>query len=161
MQPSDASLERFIFGIFVLVSLWVGVGIGWRWIRQKKSGLRFPKLPPERVRFEEWTASGSSQKTAFTRLARARNCLRITVTDDEVWVRPFFPFNLLAPELDLEHRIPRASITRVQPKEGSLYRTLLLEFQDPAGGAHRLSLNLKDPEGFLRALVSRRESGSG
>jgi hypothetical protein len=85
-------------------------------------------------------------------LAGARNCLHITVTDAEVWVRSFFPFSALAQELDLEHRIPRLSITSVQPKQSALVRTVLLDYRDECGQTHRLSLVLRKPDDFLRAL---------
>jgi len=149
-------LQEFLQHNFIWLSLfcfvWVVGGFAWRYFRHKRTGIVFPHVPPERIRFEERASSGCSHKTIFTRLGGARNCLRVTVTDAEVWIRPFFPFSILAQPFDLEHRIPRASITSVQQTQSAFVRTLLLDYRDERGQAHRLSLALREPDDFLRAL---------
>ena len=69
-----------------------------------------------------------------------------------VWIRTFFPFSILAQQFDLEHRIPRASIMSVQAKPSAFAHTILLGYRDERGHIHKLSLVLKKPDDFLRAL---------
>ena len=97
-------------------------------------------------------ASGNSHKSWWTRLGGARNCLRVAVTDSEVWIRPFFPFSLLAGDFDLEHRIPRSSILAAELSSSSLIRSVLLDFRLADGSQRRVQLRLRDPDAFLAAL---------
>ncbi len=152
MQNLHRFLQQNFIWLFLFCLVWVVVGFGWRYVRHKRTGVVFPSVPAEQIRFEERTASGCSHKTMFTRLGGARNCLHVTVTDAEVWIGPIFPFSILAQQFDMEHRLPRASITRVQPTQSVFVRSLLLDYRDEHGQAHRLSLVLRKPEEFLRAL---------
>jgi hypothetical protein len=152
MQQLQEFLQHNFIWLFLFCFVWVVVGFGWRYISHKRTGVVFPHVPPERIRFEERTSSGCSHKTMFTRLGGARNCLQVTVTDAEVWIRPFFPFSVLAQQFDLEHRIARASITSVQPTQSAFVRSLILDYRDERGQTHRLSLMLRKPDDFLRAL---------
>jgi len=152
MQKLHEFLQHHFIWLFLFCFVWVVVGFTWRYFRHKRTGVVFPHVPPERISFEERASSGCSHKTMFTRLGGARNCLQVTVTDAEVWIRPFFPFSILAQQFDLEHRIARASITSVEPTRSAFARTLLLDYRDERGQTHRLSLALKKPDDFLRAL---------
>jgi len=152
MQNLHEFLQHNFIWLFLLSVLWVVVGFGWRYFRHKRTGVIFPRVSPEHIQFEERASSGCSHKTMFTRLGGARNCLQVTVTDAEVWIRPFFPFSVLAQQFDLEHRIPRASITSVQPTQSAFVRSLLLDYRDERGQSHRLSLVLRKPGEFMRAL---------
>jgi hypothetical protein len=124
MQPLQAFLQQNITWIFLFCFAWVIIGFGYRYYRHKQTGVVFPDVPAASIHFDERTASGCSYQTMFTRFGGARNCLHVTVTDTEVWIRTFFPFSALAQQFDLEHRIPRASIVGVQPKQ-SVSRRLL------------------------------------
>jgi hypothetical protein len=128
------------------------VGFGYRYHRHKRTGIVFPDIPAASIRFGERAASGCSYKTMFTKLGGARNCLHVTVTDTKVWIRTVFPFSVLVQQFDLEHRIPRASITSVPPKQSAFVRTILLDYRDDRGQTHRLWLALKKPDDFLKAL---------
>lgn len=143
--------HNFIW-MFLVPFLWIAIGFGYLYYRHKRSGVVFPYVPQEQIRFEERAASGCSYKTILTRLGGARHCLHVTVTDAEVWIRPFFPFIILAQSFDLEHRIPRTFITSIRPTQSVLIQSLLLEYRDARGNNHRLSLALRNPDGFLRAL---------
>ena len=145
-------LDRHFIWLFLFSFAWVVIAFTWRYYRHKRSGIVFPDVGSEQVRFHEGAASGWSHKTMFTRLGGARNCLQVTVTDTEVWIRPFFPFSILSRDFDLEHRIARSSITCVQPSQSTFARPLLLDYRDDRGKAHRLSLLLRKPDDFLRAL---------
>jgi hypothetical protein len=152
MQPLQDFLQHNFIWLFLFCFVWVFVAFGFLYYRHKRTGIVFPHVPPESMRFEERAASGCSYRTVFTKLGGAGNCLQVTVTDTEVWTRTFFPFSVLARQFDLEHRIPRASITSVQPKQSAFVRTILLDYRDERGQTHRLSLALKRPDDFLRAL---------
>jgi hypothetical protein len=82
MQPIQEFLQHNLVGLLLLAFMfafaWVIVSFGWRYYRHKKTGLVFPQATPESVKFEEWAASGCSNKTAFTRMGGARNCRHVT-----------------------------------------------------------------------------------
>src|SRR5688572_2791074 len=110
MQQIQDFLQHNFIWLFLFAFVWSIVAFGYMYCRHKRTGVVFPYVPEEHIRFQERAASGSSHKTMFTKLGGARNCLHVTVTDTEVQIRLFFPFSLLAQQFDLEHRIPRASI---------------------------------------------------
>ena len=152
MQKLQEFIQDNSSWLILFCLVWIVVCFAWFYLRHKRTGLVFPHVAPERIHFEERVSSGCSHKTMFTRLGGARNCLHVTVTDAEVWIRPLFPFNIFAQQSDLEHRISRAFITSIQPTQSGFARRLLLDYRDERGQNHRLSLALKRPEEFLRAL---------
>lgn len=154
MQLLQDFLQHSFVWLFPVCFAWVVVIFVIRYYRHKRTGIVFPSIPPERIRFEEKKASGRSYKTWFTKLGGASRCLQITVTDTEVWIRTYFPFTALAQQCDLEHRIPKAAITSVQPKQSAFVRAILLDYRDERGQSHRLSLTLQKPEDFLKALAA-------
>jgi hypothetical protein len=131
----------------ILLVFWI---FAMRWRHHKRYGIVFPQVSPDRIRFHEVRASGCSHKTTFTRIAGSSRCLDVTVTDDEVWVRLGFPFNIIGSMADMEHRIPRNSVISVQPSGSG--RSLSLDYRDQEGRTYRLSLALQAPEDFLKAL---------
>ena len=151
MDQIDTFVREHFSALFLLSVAWLVGNFGWRYYRHRQRGISFPPLTSVHVRFHEGTASGNSDKSFFSRFGGARNCLRVTVTDDEVWVRSFFPFYLIT-ESDLEHRIPRDAITSAQLARSTFRRSVLLDFRLPDGSSRRLSLFLRDPESFLAAL---------
>lgn len=84
----------------------------------------------------------------MTRVGGASNCLTVIVTKSHLAVTTFFPFTALAGTYDLEHVIPVSDITTLTPKG----KTIEVEFQRMDGTPGKLSLRLRDPAGFLRAL---------
>jgi hypothetical protein len=140
---------------FYRVYLWLSVGLSistviyviYKYI--VASGNR-PKFQTSDVLFEERFASGYSMKTLFTQLGGANNCLRLVVTKDRLWVTSWFPFSLITTFLDLEHVIPRASISAVEAEANS--GIVHLTYVDQSGSTHSLKLVPKDSIGFLRAL---------
>ena len=151
MEQFDTFMRQHFAALFLFSFVWVIANIAWRFYRRRQRGISFPPLNSVRARFHEGMASGNSDKNLFSRLGGARNCLRVTVTDDEVWVHSFFPFYLIT-ESDLEHRIPHDAITSAQVANTSFGRRVLLDFALPDGGSRRLSLALRNPDGFLAAL---------
>lgn len=50
--------------------------------------------PRGEILFHERFGSGNSHRNLLTKLGGAQNCLLVTVTDRELLVRPWFPFNM-------------------------------------------------------------------
>ena len=107
-----------------------------------------PKIQKGDVIFEERFASGNSLKNILTRIGGARNCLRLVVTKDLLWVTSWFPFSLLTTFYDLEHVILRSRISKIEPDSGRV----LLTFADERGVSHSLMLRPKNSANFLTAL---------
>jgi hypothetical protein len=91
----------------------------------------------------------------ITSIGGASNCLLVAVTDTELTVTPFFPFNLmfLGQFYGLEFRAPRSSIRSVEKKQGLFSTTILIRFEgdDPAP----FELRLRKADAFMRALEDR------
>ena len=151
MQQIQELVLRNFGVLLVAACLWTAAKFGWHTYRNRKLGIVFPPIKSIQTKFHECFASGSSNKTFWTKFGGARNCLKVTVTESEVWIRTFFPFTLLAADLDLTHRIPKSSIISIQNSQSSFRPSLLLDFRLPDGGERRLTLRLKHPEDFLSA----------
>ena len=111
-----------------------------------------PRFQKNDILYEEWFATGSSLKNILTQLGGARNCLRLVVTKDWLWVTSWFPFSLIGPFYDLEHVIPLSRITDIDSKDSFGRRVFRLTYADEIGGLHSLRLIPKDGEGFLRVI---------
>jgi hypothetical protein len=137
------------FLLLFLAAFVVSVGqLIWLVVRRIRRGSIFPRRDTVAVLFEERWTSGRSFKSWITRYGGANNCLRVTVTEDEIWVTPHVPFNLFADKLDLEHRIPIRDVIRVAPKK----RSVELEFRYPDGSTRTLELHLRRSADFLSSI---------
>ncbi|MEK0449123.1 MAG: hypothetical protein RL088_1391 [Verrucomicrobiota bacterium] len=125
--------------------------------RHKQSAAKFPPLDSVQVRFHETGVSGSSDKSFWSRFANSGSGLKVTVTDEEIWIRPPRWVAFLNERFDLQHRLALSSVTRAEVVYG-ITRFLLLEFTLPDGNRRRLKLQMSNPEGFLAALGQRRSS---
>lgn len=111
--------------------------------------------PRGEVLFHERFGSGSSHRNLLTKLGGAQNCLLVTVTDCELLIRPWFPFNMLfMPEIyDLEHRIPIAEISSIHERRAWYGIGLLdIEFRIADRGSRRMTLYLRGKKDFIQAL---------
>ena len=142
---------------FLWIGGWIAASIFYRRLNDKPIIPRLPKT----ARFKERRGSGRSRKNFITSIGGASNCLLVAVTDAELIVTPFFPFNLMfLPEIyGLEFRLARSAIRNVEEKRGLFGTTISISFQgdDPAP----FDLRLRKPDAFLRALedTSRRRTG--
>jgi hypothetical protein len=132
----------------LLPALLIGFAI-WRYLVARRQRPRFER---GEVVYQEWFASGSSERNLVTRLGGARNCLRLVVTHEVLWVTSWPPFSLLAPLYDLEHVIPLQSITGVKHSRIWWMSSLLLSYADEEGSEHTLRLFPRHPREFLQAL---------
>ncbi len=134
---------------FVLALVWTVAWFAFLLRRRARFGPRFPDRAQVHIIYEEAWASGNSLKSAFTRYGGANNCLRVTVTDTELWTTMPFPFCALDQITDLAHRIDREAITHVEPL---FMRRVLVAFTRDDGTPGRIILRLRKREQFLRAL---------
>ena len=114
-----------------------------------------PQIAKADIVYQENFASGASQKNLLTKLGGARNCLRLVVTDDLLWVTSWPPFSLLTAFYDLEHVIPLKNISSVESDRHFSRDTLLLSYRDGMGNNHILRLIPKDLQRFLSAIQLR------
>jgi hypothetical protein len=116
-----------------------------------------PILRPKSLtdRFSETWRSGSSHRNLLTRLGGARNCLWITVTDEEILVGLHFPFNLMfLPEIyGLEYRIRGSDVLSVDELSSFLLgKRMRVRFRSPARGEEIFEVAVKDVNGFRKAV---------
>jgi hypothetical protein len=116
-----------------------------------------PKFEPADIVFQEWFASGASQKNYFTKFGGAQNCLRLVVTKEYLWVKSWGPFSIFAPIFDLEHLIPLESILSVHRSWDFIVSSILLTFRDTRGERHSLRLYSWKPNDFIRSLGGERD----
>lgn len=145
--------ENF-FPLFALALIWNVVALAFMLWRRKRRGLVLPKVGDADVVFSERFASGSSDKTWMTRMGGASNCLTVVVTRTHLAITTFFPFTALAGSFDLEHLIPLSDITNVGPKG----RVTKVKFRCNDGGRRKVTLRMRNPGEFLRALKGQTNS---
>ncbi len=114
--------------------------------------LMAPSIKPADIIYQVWFASGHSRKNILTRLGGARNCLRIVVTKDLLWVTSWFPFSMITVFYDLEHVVRRDQILSVSRSWGFLMSSVVLIFRDSNGSQHSLRLYPWQQAAFLRSL---------
>lgn len=154
MESINKFISENLFLFFAFAFVWTVSVFGLMLWRRKQRGLILPKASDSGVVFVERFASGSSHKSWMTRMGGASNCLTIIVTRSQLGVTTFFPFTAFAGTYDLEHVVPVSDITALNPKG----KVVEIEFQKIDGTLRKLSLRLRDPEGFLRALEQKPKS---
>jgi hypothetical protein len=156
MSQSTNTLVWVTVGAFVLSATYCAIMFARGYRQYKALRVVFPPLDPQKVRFHEAGASGHSNKSMSERFGGASNCLSVTVTDAEVWLRILFPFNVVAfmRHSDLECRIAKTSIVNVQPTRSRFMSSVLLSYRDEEGTTHSFSLKLRKPDEFVRAALA-------
>ena len=117
-----------------------------------------PRIAKEDIVYQEFFASGASQKNLLTKIGGGRNCIRLVVTRDLLWVTSWFPFSLIVPVYDGVHVIPLPRISSVLPARFFGFDSLLLSYNDDSGRTHTLRLIPKHPKRFLAAIGQRSNS---
>jgi hypothetical protein len=129
-------------------------------LRYARSLQTTPCFTKPDVVFQEWFASGCSQKNIITKIGGARNCLRLVVTGSFLWVTSWFPFSLIAPFYDMEHVIPLRSITSVRRDRFFGRLTFLVTFTANNGASRSLRLAPKNPDAFAHSLGVKIDHGT-
>jgi len=143
---------RFVTNNFAIVFLfaltWTIAWTAYLLWRHAQTGPKFPPLADVTVLFREQFASGTSHLSWVTRLGGASNCLSVVLTDSELWVTAFFPFTAFAGFYDLEHRIPKQSLTHVSQRG----RSVTIDFNMPNEDRRRIVLCMRRAPEFMAAL---------
>ena len=155
MNQVFAFIVDNFFLIFALVFVWTVAKFGWMVWKRKERGIAQPKAGDADVVFVERFASGSSHRSLMTRMGGASNCLTVVVTHSNLAINPCFPFSVFAGTFDLEHLIPLENLSTPRMRD----RIIELEFTGTDGPVGKLSLVLRDPSGFLRAIGKQASDG--
>ncbi len=118
--------------------------------------------------FRETNASGRSLKNWVTKYGGASKCLTVTITASELRISfslsSLPPFSLLPKRLrlyqeqaimkqsDLDHRIPRDSITSITSNSFLGRQAYVVEYRDASAVVHRLEIVPTQYGEFERAL---------
>src|ERR1051325_9388404 len=132
-MPSQTHQALYWFSIIATVAV-----LGWAAWRYARAVQTRPRFEPAEVVFQEWFASGSSQKNIITKIGGARNCLRLVVNRKFFWVTSWFPFSLMATFYDMEHVISLDAIVSLRHSRLLGCNTLLLTYRDSNGKSHTL-----------------------
>lgn len=111
-----------------------------------------PRFDKKSIVFQEYFASGFSEKNILTRLGGANNCLRLVVTDKILWVTSWPPFSIITSFYDLEHVIPLRSITKIEYSRRFFKKFISVTYTDDLYSSHTLQLWPKHKDEFLRSL---------
>jgi len=138
---------------FIIIFIWLLFWIVFSIYYRKKKGKIILGDPKVQILFKENTGSGSSNKNILTKFGGARNCLKVILSDNQLIITPFFPFNLmLMPEfLDLEHYIIYDDILEIRK---GFMNSLNILFRIN-GESREISLRLKQKEQFLSILKTK------
>ncbi len=112
------------------------------------------------VIYQEWFASGYSHKNVFTRLGGARNCLRLVVTRQFLFVTSWFPFSIFTPIYDLEHQIPLDSNLSIRESWWFITSSYVVSYRDSRGMDHKLQLLPWKAKAFTESLAAHMETAS-
>ena len=135
---------------FFLPLLWIGGWITASVVYRRNAGKPIIPRQPDRARYKEGQASGWNDGSWVGRLGGANRCLMVSVTDRELVVTPFFPFNLMfLPEIyGLEFRVPLTSIRQVEDRRSFFRAAVVVHLPD----GKRFGLFLRDSDAFRQAL---------
>ncbi len=133
------------YSLFVLM----GVYVVYKYILALQNS---PRIQRADILYQEWFASGHSTRNILTRLGRVKNCVRVVITKDLLWVTSWFPFSIFAPACDMEHVIPLDWITEVERKRGFVFGGIRVTYVDANGSARSLKLALSNEERFMQAI---------
>ena len=148
MTPPPGTASAPWAALIVLVG-WVLASLLYRKIQGKP--LVYKRL--EGTKFRQTNASGHSHRSWLTRLGGANRCLVVQVTERELDIHPYPPFNwFFLPEIyGLEFRVPLTDIRSAQLRKRIIRQYVEVSFRTDRGD-ETVSLLLSRAEDFLRAL---------
>jgi hypothetical protein len=139
--------------VFILIVIsWNILFFGYLWVRKNRKGSIFPQVSEIEILYKEKFASGCSCKNIFTRLGKARYCLTLTITKNELWVVPFFPFNLVSGIYDLEHRIKKDSIKSIKESGFLGIKSFIITYMDEKQKRRTIKISPESSNDFIRIL---------
>jgi len=142
----------YFFLFFIIAIIWNIIAFGYLFYKRKKRGSIFPDVSENDIMFSEKTASGRSHKSIFTRYGGANNCLKIIITNEELWITSWFPFSLLIEKFDLEHRIKKDQITDIEQLKKMTKNSFIIHFKTDDNSEKTIELYPKDSNAFAQAI---------
>ena len=113
--------------------------------------------------FDENWVSGWSRKNWFTRIGGAGKCLKVSVNNEEVYIRPFYPlqFGFIPEIFDLEHRIPKENVISIEQSSDLFGKeTTEITYTNEVGQSRNFDLYLNNENEFT-SLFSKTNSNAG
>lgn len=128
---------------------WLAASLFYRKLRGKP--IFYTRL--SNTRFRQTNASGHSHRHWFTRLGGANGCLVVQVTEAELDIHPFPPFNWgFLPEIyGLEYRVPLTNVRSAELRR-RFFRLCVDVVLHTDDGETKVSLFLAHPDEFLSSL---------
>lgn len=142
IMPAEWSLfiQQHFLAIWLLTVAWIIAVFTFKFLQHRSKGHFFEDPPANALIFNETGASGRSLKSWRTRWGGASNCLKVMITRDSLFIRPFFPFLILGPDFDLVHNVPLGCIESVTPNNGAFQKTLRIRFRLSDGSSRELDI---------------------
>ena len=135
--------EFLIFFVWLVIMILIAVSF---YIRGRRVEKLFEDLDLSEVKFREKRASGSSQKSFFTKIGGASGLLDAIVTETELCIKGVCPpISLIASKYDLVRRVRLTDIEQIS-KEGS---RIELSFNDKS---HNMVLRLEEPDDLVKVI---------
>jgi len=146
VRPETIFLVVWLIGVICTWPPWLWYSIQ---SRRRIGEPVFPKSPIN-ADFCERRASGHARG----KIAGATRCLLVVVANEQLWITPRSPFNLIAPygAFGLEHRVPAKAVKVVKQSRGLMGDRVEISLPGDNGRAVFVTLWLKSPEAFLAAL---------
>jgi hypothetical protein len=118
-----------------------------------KSSIPTKPTENEMMIFEESGSSGFSRKSIISKLGGARNCLRVVVTNEAIYISPISPFNWIlvgpvASLYDLQHHILRTNLVSLKAVEADQH-SVDIEYHDNKGILKSMQVSLKNRDQFM------------
>jgi len=147
-------LNAHFVWVFLAFFVLMVVRIGTNGYRRWREDQRNPPPPESAALFEERSASGFSRKDFFTRIGGGSSALVVRVTNELLIIEPLPILKWVNPKgfNDLEHRIPRSKIAKIERTEGLLHKSVAIDFALDDGTTRTVELRLKNLDEFIRVL---------
>jgi hypothetical protein len=149
----DQVVPIFIL-LFIAVAIWNILAFSYLFYKRRKRGSLFPEVATDDIIFTERTASGCSHKSMFTKFGGATNCLKIVITNNELWTTSWLPFSLFIEKLDMEHRIRKDRILSIEKQKTLSGTSFIIHFETDNHSEKTIQLYPKNPIAFSRAMAS-------
>ena len=149
MQELHEWLLRYFPYLFAFCFFWSLIALLVQGYRYRRHGPTFPDRDTVTILFEESWASGRSAH-AF---GMANNCLRVTLTNEELWIEGQWPMAYFTWMFGFDRRLPLADIHKAEAS-GSAAQ---VHFSKEDGTETQIALYLGKVEPFLAALEEAQE----
>ena len=145
--------DKHLFQFFILSFAWVILFFGYRLIMRKRKGSIFPDISKQHIIYRENFASGKLLSAKLK--GGASNCLKLIVTDKEIWTTSFFPFTAIIDMFGLENRIYKVNLVSCEENKTILGKSVILTFKDDKNKTNKLEIFSKNHQLFIDAIKSK------